>query len=47
LHDASGPILHELRFDWYPPGGSLDQPSDEFRTLSMVGRTIRHTCATR
>ena len=36
LHDASGPTLHELPLDWYPPGGSLDQPPDEFRTLSMV-----------
>ena len=42
LHDASGATLHELRFDWYPPGGSLDQPPDGFRTLSMMLRSIGH-----
>ena len=42
LNDSSGRTLHVLRLDRQPTGRSLDQPSDEFRTLSMVFLSVGH-----
>jgi hypothetical protein len=47
LHDSSGRALLVPIIDWKLTYRVLDQPSDEFRALSVVLRTICHICTTR